>query len=281
MAIGGNTELVATKATLISNLVQMELAKRSLLRAYVTDVSSFAQPGYKRIDFPKFDNFTAVDRASGVASTAAVITAAVDSLDLDQSPTVSWLYDSHDVIQSSVSFQAEAMKRSASAVARFVDQKITDVAEAEGEATTTASALITRDVLLEMREKYLKQHGDLSEASLWINPVQESALLKIAQFSEAQVYGGAVIPSGQIAQLYGINIVRSNFLTDAQYMLVGKSGIAIGFQKAPGMEESARPEYGTGAKLSVVDALFGCKAMQIAQGGAAVGKSALIIKDNN
>lgn len=281
MAIGGNTELLATKATLISNLIQQELAARSLHTAYITNVSSFARPGYKRIDFPKFDSFTAVDRASGVASTPAVITASVDSLDLDQSPTVSWLYDSHDVIQSSVEFQMEAMKRSASAVARYVDTKIVAVAEAEGEATATASALITRDVLLEMREKYLKQFGDLSEASLWINPVQESALLKIAQFSEAQVYGGAVIPSGQIASLYGINIVRSNFLSDAQYMLVGKTGIAIGFQKNPSMEEDARPEYGTGAKLSVVDALFGCKGMQIGQGGAAVGKSALIIKDAN
>lgn len=281
MAIGGNTELLATKATLISNLVQMELAKRSLHRAYITDVSSFAQPGYKRIDFPKFDSFTAVDRASGVASVASVITAAVDSMDLDQSPTVSWLYDSHDLIQSSVAFQAEAMKRSAAAVARYVDQKIVDVAEAEGEATTTAGAAITRDILLEMREKFLKQFGDLSEASLWINPAQETNLLKIAQFSEAQVYGGAVIPSGNLATLYGINIVRSNFLTDAQYMLVGKSGIAIGFQKAPGMEEDPRPEFGTGAKLAVVDALFGCKALQIAQGGAAVGKSALVIKDNN
>ena len=110
----------------------------------------FAKPGYKQIDFPRTDSFTAVDRASGVAAATSVLTAAVDSMALDQCPTVSWIYDSQDVIQSSIDWQANALRRAASSVARYVDSKIIAVAEAEGEATATVSPLITQSVFLKL-----------------------------------------------------------------------------------------------------------------------------------
>jgi len=280
-AIHSNTQLVATKQDLVAAMVQRELKFQSKLLPFVTDVSQFAVKGAKTVSFPRLASFTAVDRASGVAGDATTILASSDQLALDKSAYVAYIVDSQDSIQSVLNYELECAKRAASAHARFVDSAILTNIESEAEATATVSALITRDVFLEMRTKYIKQFGLIEESVLLISPAQEEALLKIAQFTEAQVYGGAVIPSGQIGSLYGVPVVVHAGMSDAQYYLMGKSGLAIGFQQAPMMSEQGANEYGAGAKRVAIDQLFGTKGLQIAEAGAAVGKSALMIKDGN
>lgn len=279
--IHGNTQLVATKQDLVAAMVQRELKFQSKLLPFVTDYSSFAVKGAKTVSFPRLASFTAVDRASGVAGDSSLILSSSDQLALDKAAYVAYIIDSQDSVQSVLNYELECAKRAASAHARFVDTTILANVESEAEATATTAALITRDVVLEMRTKYLKQFGLISEAALWISPAQEEAMLKITQFTEAQIYGNSNIPSGVIGSVYGIPVIVHAGMADAQYYLVGKSGLAIAFQQAPMMSEQGANEYGSGAKRVAIDQLFGTKGLQIAEAGAAVGKSALMIKDGN
>lgn len=279
--IHGNTQVGATKQDLISALTQRELKFNAKLTKYCTDVSQFAVKGAKSISFPRLGSFTPIERASGAAGDAAVITSVVDKLDLNIPAYLAWIVDSNDEVQSTLNWELELAKRAASGHGRFVDTKLIAQAESEGEATTTAGALITRDIILEMREKYLEQEGLLDMASLWIAPAQETALLKISQFADADVFGAPVVRDGKVERLYGVDVVVHNGLSSSAYYLVGKDGLAYGFQKGPQMSSQPANEFGTGAMRTAMDMLFGVKGMQIGEAGAAVGKSALIIKDNN
>ncbi len=280
-AIHGNTQLVATKQDLVAAMVQRELKFQSKLLPFVSDYSQFAVKGAKTVSFPRLASFTAVDRASGVAGDATTILSSTDQLALDKAAYVAYIIDSQDSVQSVLNYELECAKRAASAHARFVDTTILANVESEAEATATVSALITRDVVLEMRTKYLKQFGLISEAALWISPAQEEAMLKITQFTEAQIYGNSNIPSGVIGSVYGIPVIVHAGMSDAQYYLVGKGGLAIAFQQSPMMSEQGANEFGAGAKRVAIDQLFGTKGLQIAEAGAAAGKSALMIKDGN
>ena len=282
-AIISNTQVTETKQDIVAALVQRELKFSSKLLPFVTDVSQFCVKGAKTISFPRLASFTAVDRASGVQGDASVILSAVDQLSLDQAAYVAYIVDSQDSIQSVLAWDLECAKRAASAHARYVDTTLIAKMESEGEATTTVAATITAAVILEMRAKYLRQDGLLEEAVLVIPPEQEKAMLALSTFADNQIYGpGNAIPSGVIGKVFGIPVLIHNGITDtAAYYLMGKSGMAIGFQQSPMMSEQGANEFGAGAKRVAVDQLFGVKGLQIAVNGAASGKSALIIKDNN
>lgn len=279
--ITGNTQLTATKQDVIAAIVQKELAFAAKLVPYITDVSVFAAKGAKTINFPKLTSFTVVDRASGSAGDASVLTSSVDSLALDKAAYCAWIIDSQDEIQTTIQAQIEFARRAAASHGRFVDTEIITKAEAVGVATTTAAALITRDVVLEMREAIVKRNGDLAMCAFWVSPEQETALLKIDEFTRNDVYGQPIIPNGVIGRLYGVPVVVHQGLAAAQYMLVEKSGMAIGFQQGPQMSEQMANQYGTSAKRVAMDQLFGVCGLQIAQAGVGAGLSALVVKDNN
>lgn len=278
--ITGNTQLLATKQDLVAALVQKELKFATKFLPYVSDVSAYAIKGAKTISFPRLTSFTVIDRASGVQGDASQLTAAVDTLALDYNAYVAWIIDSMDSIQSNINAELEFASRAARAHARYVDEKIVSQLESEAEATATAGDL-TRDIVLEMQEKLLEQNADPNMLALSISPAQRSVVLKISEFTQAQVYGNAVIPSGQIGDLYGVPVFVSNALGAQQYFMFEKSGVAIGFQAGPSMSEQMANEFGSQSKRVAMDQLFGVKLLQIGVEGAAVGKSALAIKDAN
>jgi len=280
MAITGNTELLATKADIIAAIVQKELKFSAKLLPYITDVSVFAGKGAKSVKFPKLTSFTVVDRASGVAGVASALTSSVDTIDLDQNAYVSWLIDSSDEVQTMIDAQIEFARRAAAAHGRFVDEAIIAKWEAVGVATTTAGN-ITRDIVLEMRKTLAKYDADLAQSALFISPDQEELMLKINEFSSAEVYGSAVIPAGVIGKVYGLPVVVHNGLGAQQYFMADKSGVAIAFQKAPAMAEQPMVEYGTSAKLVAMDQLFGLGGLQLGEKGVGGTQSPLVIKDNN
>lgn len=280
-AITGNTQLVATKQDVISAIVQKELAFQAKMVPYVTDVSAFAVKGSKQISFPKLTGFTVIDRVSGAAGDASVLTASVDSMLLDQNAYCAWIIDSMDEAQTTIAAQIEFARRAAAAHGRYVDTQILARAETVGVATTTAAALITRDVVLEMRQSIVKATGDLAQCVFVVSPEQETALLKIDEFTRNDVYGQPIIPNGVIGRLYGVPVVIHQGLAAAQYYLWEKSGLAIGFQKGAAMSEQGANEFGTSAKRVAMDQLFGTMGLQLGMAGAGVGLSPLVIKDNN
>lgn len=273
--ITGNTQLAPTKADIISAVVQKELAFASKLLPYVTDVSMFAVKGAKSINFPKLTSFTISNRASGVQGDSSVLTSALDSIALSFNAYCAWIIDSMDEIQTSIAAQMEFAKRAAAAHGRYLDTQILAVLTSDA-GLDVGAAPLTRDLVLDLRGYLLGNDADMSQIVLAIGPDQEKEMLKIAEFTNAQIYGGAVIPSGVIGKVYGIPVLVHNGVAVGHAHMWEKSGIAVGFQKNPNMSAQPANEFGTTAQRVAMDQLFGVDSLQNAVHGAAAGKSALI-----
>jgi hypothetical protein len=282
MAVMGDANVLATKQDLIASIVQRELIEAAVLAPTLRDVSSFATPGSKSISFPRAGSFTVEDRASAATATLQEITYSADQLDLSFRPTVSWVVDIMDLIQSNVAVEAENAARSARGIAKFVDQQIAVELEAVGVATATAGALVTRDIFLEMR-KALQDREAKAEKLVFVgSPAQEENLLKINEFINADFGAGQVVPRGTLGRLYGVRVVISNLVDDDEYyMYEDDEAVALGFQKRGTMAQRDAPEYGAGSVLRTMDAMFGVKGLQIGEKGVAGTESALVQKDNN
>jgi hypothetical protein len=268
----GNAQVGATKQDLIAAAVQRELREGSFLTAHVTDVSSFAGKGMKSISFPRLSSFTVEERASAVAGSVQNLTASVDTLNLDKRAYISWLIDANDDIQSTLNYQVEAALFAARSHARFVDDAL--VKEALLRASLSLNAGSPTDIndedILEMRRYLMENNANMRDVVLVIPPSQEEAMLKVNKFSEAQIYGQAVIPSGFIGRVYGIPVLvhNSSELNDAgdgfqQAIMFEKSALAIGFQRLPSFDEQKAIEFGTGATRQALDQLFGVKGLQL------------------
>lgn len=275
--ITGNTQLSPTKAEIIAALVQKELAFQAKLVPTVTDVSMFAVKGASSISFPKFSSFTVVNRTSGAQGDASVLTGLKDTMSLNFNAYIAWIIDSSDEIQSSVEVQSLFAQRAAAAHARYVDTQIIAALIAGAGFNQGVLTTITKDVILDLRE-YVMGTGqaDLSDLYLIIPPDQEKAMLKIAEFTENQVYGAATIMSGQIGKVYGVPVIVHNGMTAGTAVMYSKNALAVGFQKSPAISEQGANEYGTGAVRVAMDQLFGTLVLEQAVNGAASGKSPLI-----
>jgi N4-gp56 family major capsid protein len=280
MALIANTEMAPTKMDLIIAMAQRELKASAQLAGFFADKSQFATKGNKSVSFPKLTSFTAADRASGAAGAEQVITASVDQLLLNKNKQVLWVIDPSDEVQSTLNWELETVKLAASAHGRQFDADLI-AAAMTARTEVSASGNITRDLVLEMVEYLSKNFANKSQIALFISPAQKTAMLKINEFTQAQIFGNVVIPSGTIGSVYGVPVVEVPSLSDAQYFMADKDGLAYALQKAPGYDEQKAIEYGAGAMKRQLDQLYGCKALQIAQGTAAAGKSALIIGYND
>ena len=271
---------VSTKQDLVAALIQKELAFQAKLLPTVLNVSQYAVPGAKSISFPKFDSFTVINRASGAAGPATALTSSNDQMLLNKNGYVAWGIDSSDSAQWAVNAEAEAIKRASGALARYVDTSVIAELETAGDATATAGAL-TRDIFLEMRQTLLSRHANPDLLTMVVGPDSETLLLKISQFSDAQVYGLPVVPGGVIAQIYGVKIMMHTGLGANTFYMYEQNGLAVGFQKSPQMSDQPDNQYGSGGRRYAMDLLFGVKGLEIAQAGAGAGESALIVKDGN
>lgn len=277
------TQLATTKATLISQMVQKELAFKAKLTGYVTDVSAMANPGADTIKFPKLTSFTVVNRSEGVAGERSALTSSVDSLSLDQNAYVSWGIDSMTVIQANINAELEFAKYAAAAQARFVDSaiiaKIRSVAASfinvGADVDVTYANLLTLIGALEVAD------GDLSQAAWIMSPAQKNVLMNIAEIKNWNQFGQATMPSGVIGYILGCPVIVHNGLASKELFLVEKSAIAVGFQKNASYGEMPDVTLGSNGKRACVDQLFGVAGMQLALKGAAAGKSPLCVGLND
>jgi hypothetical protein len=280
MSIIANTEMAPTKMDLIVAMAQRELKASAQLAGFFSDKSAFAVKGNKSISFPKLSSFAVLDRASGVAGVEQQVTATADKLDLNKNKQVLWGIDPSDEIQSTLNWELETVKLASSAHGRQFDLDLVAAAVA-AMTEVSASGNITRDLILEMIEYLSKNFANKSQIALFVSPAQKTAMLKIAEFTQAQIFGNMVIPTGTIGQVYGVPVVEVPAFSDAQYFMADKDGLAYGLQKAPSYDSQKDVKYGAGGTLHTLDQLYGMKALQIAQGTAAAGKSALIIGYND
>lgn len=280
MGITGNTALTATKNDLIVALVQKELISEGVLAPTVLDVSRFAGKGMQSISFPKAGSFTVENRATGAAATTQNLTFAADKLDLEFRATVAWLIDSMDELQSSVEVESEYAVRAARAHAVYIEQKIIAEMETVGVASSILGD-ISDEWILDARKSLLNRKANRARLNLAISPDQEAKMLAIDKFVSAEKYGSAVIPSGALGMIYGVPVFVSTELGAQQHFMYDSEGIAIGFQRAPLMDERPAPEYGAGSKLKVLDQLFGVQGLQLGYQGVQSTESALVVKDGN
>jgi hypothetical protein len=282
-AITGNTELGSTKQDLIAALVQKELAFNAVLTRWFTDLSSLALPGSKSVSIPKLSSFTVIDRVEGAAGDATALTATVDQLLLDKNAYVSWIIDSMTAIQSNIPAQLEFARRAAAAQSRYVDAQI--IAELRTVAASFvnvgADVNITYDNTVDMVQDLEESNANMSDAVWLVSPQQKGAMMKLDEFKRADVYGSANIPRGLVGEIHGVPVVVHNGLAGKEAFLCEKSGLAFAFQKGAQYGEQPEIAYGVGAMKAAIDQLFGIKGMQIAQGGAAAGKSPFVLGLND
>jgi hypothetical protein len=113
---------------------------------------------------------------------------------------------------------------------------------------------------------------------MMVGPDQEKVMLKIADFVRADYYGSSNIPSGEIGRVWGMPVMVHQGVATGKAYFYSKDAVGIAFQKAPSMAEQPEIAYGTNAKRVAIDQLFGVKALQTGELGAASGKSPLIVK---
>lgn len=267
----GNTDLTATKNALIVALVQRELITRAVVMPSIMDASAYAVKGTKSISVPRAGSFTVEDRATTAQATLANVTYAVDTIVLDQMSTVSYLVDPQDEIESSVNVQADLAARAARAHAKNFDALVIAGLEADSTATTTAGA-ISKAIFLEMRQLLLTAEADPGQLSFLCGPDSEAVLLGISEFVEADKYGSAVIPSGVLGRLYGVEVRLSTAVAANRFYMYDKEGYGFAIQQQLQIGERPAPEYGSTAVLKCMDIKWGHDKLQ---------NGALLRKDNN
>jgi hypothetical protein len=280
----GNTELGAAKATLISNLVQRELAFSAILRGTISDVSQFAIKGVKTVSFPKLTSFTVGNRSEGVLGETQALTASVDSLNLDINAYTSWAVDGFTAKQITIDGQMESIRLASARMGRYVDEQIITklVASAASFINVGADVDVTYANLLNMRKTLLKADAVLADCVIIASPAQEAILMGLAEFKDASAYGAnAVVPSGVIGKILGMPIYVHNGLADKQLFMYEKSAVAVAFSKEAEYGSQPFIELGVGAERSAIDMYFGLAAMQTGLKGAAAGKSPLVIGLND
>jgi hypothetical protein len=277
------TTLATTKATLISSMVQKELAFKAKLISYITDLSAMAAPGSSIVQFPKLTSFTVVNRSEGVAGDASALTSSVDSLNLNINAFVSWILDSMTVKQSNINAELEFAKFAAAAQARYVDSQIIATLRSVSASFVNVGADVdvTYANLLAMLELIEVADGDVSNATIIVSPHQKNVIMGLAEFKNAYQFGQANIPVGNIGVILGMPVVVHNGLASKELFVVEKSGVGIAFQKNAAYGEMDAIQYGVGAKRAAVDQLFGIAGMQLALKGAAAGKSPLVVGLND
>lgn len=271
MAVIDNTALVATKNDLIVSLVQRELISKAVVMSHIRDASMFATKGSKSIEVPRADSFVVENRASGVQGSQVSVTYATDPILLDQRSNITWIIDPDDALESPVAVEADVAKRAAKAHAKNFDTLVIAGIETDSTVTTTAGP-ITKDVFLEMRRALLEAEADMDQLTFLFGPETEETLLGIQEFTEAQIYGSPVIPSGVLRRVYGVNLVMSTQITGETYYMFDKDGYGFAFQRGLQIGERKAPENGSTAMLRAMDAKWGHAQLQDGD---------LLVKDNN
>ena len=277
------SNLPAFKQDLIASVVQRELEFSAKLLPLITNVSQFAVPGSRSISFPKLSSFVVNDRAFGAADTPQTLADTVDQILMDKNKICSYILDRKDSAQTTINEEVEYARRAASAHGRDMDEEIRAVFEAAGRTDWgAATGDITRDIILDMQRAAFDSEANEDELSLVVSNDQYQALLKIAEFTEHQIYGpNQAISAGQIGTVYGMPVVRRSNMPLQTYYMVGKEGCALGIQVAPQMDSDKAIEFGAGSTRHVMDILYGVDSLQRGLKNAGPTESALLFKDNN
>lgn len=270
-AVLGNTETDALRQDLVAAMVQRELIEEAVLAPGVLDVSQFAEPGAKSIEFPRAGSFSVQKKQEDEEAQAQSITYATDDLELDQHAVVQWILPKRSNIQSRPNLLADTVGRAARAHAKQVDVDLRDAMIAGYDSTNntvTLSGDFGREEITEMRRKIRAQNFPMRSLTLAISPEFEEDMLNVADFINADAYGSSrPIQEGEIGRVFGITVVVSNLLSaaaGARALMWHREAIALGFQAGPDFD-SDKDLKNLGTRYSL-DQLYGYKVLQNGDG---------------
>jgi N4-gp56 family major capsid protein len=257
----------ATRQAVIAQLVQRELKAQAIVAGTVYDVSQFAEPGAKSIDFPKATSFNVEKKISGSPANAQALTYSADKLELDQHAVIQWVIEKRASLQSRVNLELAAIQRATSAHARGIDSELIAALDASPGNTVTLSGSFGREEITEARRKLRQAFYPIEEGNVFllIGPVFEEAMLNVADFIDTSKYGSNVpIMNGEIGKVFGLRVIVSELITASKAWVYHREALALGFQQLPVFEEQMDLAQ-LGMRQSL-DQLYGIKVMQSGAG---------------
>lgn len=224
-ALTGVTETSATARALVESMAQKYLIQESKMMGLVTNYSSLAVPGSSSLKLPKAGGFTVADKAENTSAEAQISAFSVDTLSFNVHRVVQFLVEDFANMQASVDVIAEYVLRASKDLALDIDKKIiaqlrlasASAPDHEIAFTDATNEDIELADILNARKLLMLQNIDPRECYLAVGPDQESNMLKIANFIEAEKYGSnSPIMNGEIGMVYGMKvIVHTNIANEA------------------------------------------------------------------
>lgn len=261
------TETADTATTLISSMLQMELANKAVLINTVLNKSSLVRKGDTKVSFPKSDRFVADDKVIGEATPFQKITLAVDTIDLNIHKHIPVRLEDRANMQSAVDLEPGIIQRMMSALVDAMETAVwtcialasssTPDHQIESDGYTIAAVdLLEAKRLLDV----VKAPKEGRIAAVHANEVKD--LLQIQNFISASHYPNSQsLINGEIGMVYGMKVVQHNVDAGAGKVAVYvPEHVAFAAQREPNFKMGDAPLQFIATDYSV-DMLYGCQVM--------------------
>lgn len=236
----GLTEVSATSMAVVSALVQQTLKQESKLLPFISDYSQFAIKGASSVKVPRRTQFAAADKAENTDLTAQELTFAVDTISLTKNKAIYAKLEKIAEVQATPNVESEIILEMAKELALQVDKDIyaqlllASAAAPDHRIAYVGASLAQVDILEAMR--LLKvQNVPMSDMGMVISPLDEKALLQIADFIRADGanFNPTPLQTGIVGKVYGMPIIVTNVATDSRAIVFHKSAVGFASQMAP------------------------------------------------
>lgn len=277
--IFGQTESSAAGFDIVAKSVQSYLQQESKMLPLITDLSSYVVKGTKSVAIPRSGGFTPEAKSENTALSAQVVTYAQDQLSLDQYFAVQMLIEDIADMQAAPAIVEDMLMKAGKDLARKVDQVVIDALELPSAAAPdhriayAGTTTIAEADILDARELLINQYIDPRECYLMVSPAQEKAMLKIANFIQAERYGNnEPILNGEIGKVFGVKVLVHTDVEDLKSIMFHKSAIAFAFQQGLKVEKQ-RDLANLGDRWSLSH-LYGVKLLDSGKRNVLIGTAA-------
>ncbi len=227
---------------LIVSIVQEELVHNAFLPPTVMDFSAQVEQGIDSIKIPRYDtHFSDPDtQPEDGDATPQTLNFAVDTLALDVWKTLEWELPDQVVMQSKVPLEPELARSAGKKMARYIDDKIieqlrlasTSAPDHAIDFSGDSGNSISLDDIADARELLNRANVNMDGRILLIPPEQESVLIKLDEFKNADKYGAReALLKGEIGQIYGFKVMVHNGLAEDEAVAYEKGAVAWAAQK--------------------------------------------------
>ena len=243
----------ATEMELILSIVQEELVRAGKLLPTVKDYSSYAEPGLKSIEIPRFDshfNNPAAQNPNGTTQTAfQTIDFANDVLNLDKWVTLPYALPDRVVTQSRIRVVSELAASAGKTFARYMDDEIIVRLKAAADgagglpnhviSVTGSNDSIAIADIAQARMLLNKANVSENDRFLIVSPEREKEMLALENFIRADAYGAReALLDGEIGRVFGFRVMAHNGLAAEDAVAYHKDAVGYAIQR--GMKYETR-----------------------------------------